>query len=202
MGTDPVIFVFRALAVLFALSAHEYAHAAVAQALGDRSQGSAGRLTLNPLAHLDPIGTLLLLFAGFGWAKPVQVNPYAFRSPKTGMIYVSLAGPACNILLAVLFALPFRLGVGGSLSYTVQQFLYLNFYINLVLAAFNLIPIPPLDGSKVLAGVLPGRQAYEFARLEAYGPLLLMLLIVTHVTDYLMNPIMRALQWLVLGGGM
>jgi Zn-dependent protease len=181
-------------AIIIALSFHEYAHARMADYLGDPTPAYQGRLTLNPFAHLDPIGFLLLLVARFGWAKPVQVNPLHFRGDRRrGMMLVALAGPAMNIFLAFITALilDFWIPEGLPASYTqlagvelLQPVLAYNVY----LAVFNLIPIPPLDGSKVLAGIVPAGYADYIYRLEAYGPFLLMLLIFTGTT------------WRVIGG--
>lgn len=161
--------------VIVALTFHEYAHAAVAYYCGDDTAKRMGRLTLNPLAHLDPIGTMLLLFAGFGWAKPVPVNPMNLTNPKRDMVWVSLAGPASNMILAFIIAIIFQ-----SLHHlkinilTLNTMLFLAFQINLVLAAFNLIPIPPLDGSKIAMGLLPYDKAVKFQEFTRHGPMILM----------------------------
>lgn len=180
-------------AVLVGLTFHEYAHARVADALGDGTPYYQGRLTLNPLPHIDWLGFLLLVLVHFGWAKPVQVNPLNFKrvNARTGMMLVSLAGPAMNILLALaglvmLKYLP-SLSQGGNL-YIVSRLLEPLVWINVILASFNLIPIPPLDGSKILAGILPGRQADFIYSLEPYGTLILMLLIVTGVMGKVLDP--------------
>lgn len=160
-------------AILIAITIHEYAHGYIAYRLGDNTAFFAGRLTLNPLKHIDPIGTLMLLFAGFGWAKPVPVNPYNLMNPKRDMVLVSLAGPASNLILAVFFTLVFRLlpvgvfqvGFGDSLF----TMLYLTIQFNVVLAWFNLIPLPPLDGFKILAGLLPHRLSAKLMAYEQIG---------------------------------
>lgn len=180
-------------AILIALTFHEYAHALVADRLGDDTPYYQGRLTLNPLPHIDWLGFLLLVVVHFGWAKPVQVNPLNFKrvTMRTGMMLVSLAGPLMNILLAVagllsVKYLPYVLA--GENLYTANRLLEPLIWINVILAAFNLIPIPPLDGSKILAGLLPGRQADFIYRIEPYGSLILMLLIVTGVIGTVLNP--------------
>jgi len=195
--TDFIIFI---PAILIALSFHEYAHGLVAYRLGDPTPKYQGRLTLNPLAHLDPIGTLLLLFAHFGWAKPVQVNPYYFEGDKKrGMMIVALAGPFANVLLAYLGALLLSLMLKEILPFHRLAIIFLQdlVQINLVLAAFNLIPVPPLDGSKILAGLVPGETANFIYRLEQYGPILLMFLIITGTTQIIFRPIVNTLAQII-----
>ena len=175
--------------ILLALSLHEYAHAYAAYRLGDNTAKEEGRLTANPLKHLDPLGTLLLFIAGFGWAKPVPVNPWQFDNPKKGMMYVSLAGPGTNLLLAFLGAILFGLfNPSGDIVFMLNYFVY----INVLLAVFNMLPIPPLDGSKILAGILPGRQPWLY-QLERYGTPILFLLIflgvLSPVLRFFINPI-------------
>lgn len=185
-------------AALMAISIHEFAHGAVADYLGDPTPRLSGRLTLNPLAHLDPIGALMLVLFRFGWAKPVMINPRYFRDSRRGMMYVAVAGPLANISLAYFFAI-----TGGFFARLLQptaarlliSFFEINIALNLWLAAFNLIPIPPLDGSKILMGLLPGRQAYALAQLETYGPLLLIFLIMSGLARQLLLPIVRVLTW-------
>jgi Zn-dependent protease len=176
-------------AILLGLSVHEYAHARAARAQGDFTAEELGRLTLNPLAHIDPFGTiivpLLLLISsggrvGFGWAKPVPINPFNFRSPRRGIIIVSLAGPASNIALAIVAAIILRLagfaltgGLGSSLFFILETIILLNLY----LAFFNLIPIPPLDGSGVLSAILPPEYARKYERMGRYGIFILIGLI-------------------------
>lgn len=205
-----VRILFRAFAFLLALSAHELSHGVASHRLGDPTPGWAKRLTLNPLAHLDPVGTAVFLLTsatapvtGFaiGWAKPVPVDPRYYRNPRRGLTLVGLAGPAANLLLAFAFALPFRLrlvpetSAGGWLA----TFLLVNMVTNVGLAVFNLLPVPPLDGSKVLAGLLPLRQARWLRQLETYGPFLLILLLLTGVANLFLQPLYGFLFWLVLG---
>ncbi|MEA1986998.1 MAG: site-2 protease family protein, partial [Candidatus Marinimicrobia bacterium] len=148
-----------AVPILFALTIHELSHGMVAYYFGDPTAKNAGRLTLNPLAHLDPIGTLMIFIVHFGWAKPVPVNPAYLRNPKKDMIWISLAGPASNMVLAFITGLLIRVvGLNITDNFTldfIKMMLYYSLTINLALAVFNLIPIPPLDGSKILAGLLP-----------------------------------------------
>jgi Zn-dependent protease len=166
----------RIVAILIAITFHEYAHGWMADRLGDPTPRLRGRLSLNPLVHLDPLGTLLLLLVGFGWAKPVEVNPRNFADWRRGMMIVAVAGPLANITLAFLIGLLFRLQLvdhGTHLGVVAD----LAIYFNAVLALFNLIPVPPLDGSRILSGLLPPAQALAYQRLAPYGPLLLLLLI-------------------------
>lgn len=165
-------------AIILGLTFHEFAHGWVADRLGDRTARDLGRLTVNPVAHVDPVGLVLLFLAGFGWAKPVPVNPYNFRGDiRRGMLLVSLAGPATNMLLALASAVVLGAFAGLRLPYFREIMLYM-IQINVVLAVFNLIPIPPLDGSKILAGLLPGRQNWLY-QLETYGAIILIILVFT-----------------------
>jgi Zn-dependent protease len=184
----------RVVVLLISFTIHEFAHAYTAVQLGDDTPRQMGRLTLNPLAHLDPIGSLLLIIAGFGWAKPVPVNPYNLRNgPKMGMVVVAAAGPFSNFVMAALAAIPFRLGIvpdlggGSSIVPSLQGFLVSFIYINLVLMLFNLIPIPPLDGSKILRGFAPHDWDNVLSQLERFGPILLLLVV------YAGGPIMGVL---------
>ena len=193
-------------AVLIAITIHEYSHGRIAYQLGDPTAAEAGRLTLNPLAHLDPIGTLMLLLFRFGWAKPVPVNFNRLNHPKRDMIYVSIAGPISNILTAIIFALVLRLShyfiwqinmaENASLfniTITLLKgwllFLQTGVIINIALAIFNLIPVPPLDGSKILIGILPYPLSYKFAKLESYGPIILLLLILSGIIGKVLFPL-------------
>lgn len=174
-------------AIILALTFHEFAHALAAYRFGDPTAKDAGRLTLNPLRHLDPIGTLMLIIAGFGWAKPVPINPYYFQGRRNRkIIAVSVAGPLMNLLeailgaavLALLVHLAYRQGgmtLSGVGNYAVNFLIYFV-QINVVLAVFNLIPIPPLDGSKILAGLLPPDKMNLLFALERNGFLILLLL--------------------------
>lgn len=177
--------------IILALSFHEFAHARVSDWLGDRTPRLAGRLTLEPWAHLDLIGTLMLIFFGFGWAKPVPIDPYNYENPRWGLLFVSLAGPLMNLVLGLLLAFPLVLGWGwfgpgtGSILYRLLQS---AFFINVALAVFNLLPLPPLDGSKVLSAILPEGQQVIFEQLEAYGPIILMFLLVTNIIGRIIGP--------------
>lgn len=166
--------------ILLALTVHEFAHGWVAYRLGDPTARDQGRLTLNPLAHLDLIGTIMLFIVHFGWARPVPVNPSYFQNPLRGMVWVALAGPASNVVLALLLGLTLQslmgMGLVGSFSFTYMLLTYAVF-INLMLAFFNLIPIPPLDGSKIVGGLLPLRFQDAWARFEQFGFIILIGLI-------------------------
>ncbi len=195
--------------ILFAITVHEVAHGFVAWRLGDPTAKNSGRLSLNPIKHLDPIGTLVFFLTQMiGWAKPVPVNPMYFRRPKIDMIWVSLAGPLSNILLAVLSALLMRALIGPistqsiSMGYFTKPLLYMAFIsiqVNIGLAIFNLIPIPPLDGSKVLAGILPERFLPQYLQLERYGFIILVLLIFTGVTDRIIVPLINFANRMLIG---
>lgn len=175
----------RLLTLVVALTVHEFAHAWMAQRLGDETPRLSGRLTLNPLAHLDPIGSLMLILAGFGWARPVPVNGYALqRRTPAGVMLVSAAGPFSNLLLAIVAALPLRAGLLKLSSLQTPlgvwgvRFLQEFIFINLMLLFFNLIPLAPLDGEKIAEYLLPPRGQDVLYRLRPYGPVLLLALIV------------------------
>ncbi|RJP82175.1 MAG: site-2 protease family protein [Candidatus Zixiibacteriota bacterium] len=180
---DITSFILLAPPILLALTIHEFAHGWVADKLGDPTARMAGRLTMNPLAHLDPIGTLALFLVHIGWAKPVPINPYNFRNGRTGEIMVSLAGVTANMILALFFGLVIRaLDTGGplamvSLPDAVVLMIVYGVVINLILAVFNLIPIPPLDGSRVLGGLLPPDLEREYRKLDRFGPVLILVLV-------------------------
>lgn len=175
-----------------AFPVHELAHAAAARYLGDDTAEQLGRITLNPLAHLDPWGTLLFALTGFGWAKPVPVNHYRLRGdPRWSFALVALAGPASNLLLAVLFAALFRsfsaIAEPGFISGVAQIALFVAVQLNIFLALFNLIPVPPLDGSRLLAALLPARGQIWMDQLERYGFLILFALAATGLLGRLIS---------------
>ena len=201
LGEAPLAFAILMAAFVFSLMVglifHEFCHAYVADRLGDRTARYLGRLTLNPKAHYDPIGTSLIFLVGFGWAKPVPVNPANTRNPKQSMAVIALAGPASNLVMAGLAGIPIKLDlvpfyhpfVGASNASAWAQvwtdspqdlaglFLGTVLFLNVLLGVFNMLPIPPLDGSKVLAGLLPDDLARQYARLEPWGFGILMLLV-------------------------
>jgi Zn-dependent protease len=185
------------LPVIFAITGHEVAHGWVAKKLGDNTASDQGRLTLNPLKHIDILGTLiipgllLLTFTGFvfGWAKPVPVDPRAFKKPRQAMAIVAVAGPLSNLLMAAAWALLARIGVMLEIEYISFPLIYsgvAGISINLVLALINLLPIPPLDGSRILSGLLPDYWAWQYNRLERFGFIFLLILLATDVLQYLL----------------
>lgn len=177
-------------AIVLGLTFHEYAHGLAAYKLGDNTARSQGRLTINPAAHVDPVGLILLFLAGFGWAKPVPINPLNFKGDmRRGVLLVSLAGPATNLLLAIAAAIIWGALAGLKLPYFNDIMMYM-IQINVVLAIFNLIPVPPLDGSKILAGILPGRQEWLY-KMEAYGMIILIVLIFTGAISFIFNIFVR-----------
>ncbi|MCL4462648.1 MAG: site-2 protease family protein [Firmicutes bacterium] len=184
-----VEMLYRIPALILAITLHEAAHAFMAYRLGDSTAKDQGRLSLNPLKHLDPLGTLALLIFRFGWAKPVPVNPMYFRGDRRrGMFLVGLAGPATNFILA--FVSMFLLSTSplfrdGHLGGIIVQL----YWYNVLLGIFNLLPLPPLDGSKVFAYFLPRQTAYKLSQLDQYGPLILILLIFTGALSTILGPL-------------
>lgn len=179
--------IFAIPGLLLAMTVHEYAHARVAVAMGDFTPRMTGRLTLNPVAHIDPIGLLMLFFAQFGWAKPVMINARNFKDWRKGELYVSLAGPAANLVTAFIAML--LLAAVGEQARWIYNVLYLIVLYNINFAVFNMIPLPPLDGSKVLMSFLPGEWAYKLAGIERYSFLILIVLVFTNVLGMIIFPI-------------
>jgi Zn-dependent protease len=214
----PSMLISYLFVLLTAFSVHEFAHAWTANYFGDDTPRQNGRLTLNPLKHLDPLGSILLLFAGFGWAKPVPVNPYALqrRSPAA-LMWVSLAGPMSNLLMAIIAAIPFRLGLvttmdaqlsmltkGQHFLPTISQLLYVFISTNLLLMLFNLIPLAPLDGEKIAAYLLPPSWSRGLDAIRPYGPIILIAifslsLININVFGYIIIPPLNFLTGLLMG---
>ncbi|MCK9604927.1 MAG: site-2 protease family protein [Methylomonas sp.] len=186
------------LPVIFAITVHEVAHGWMAKQYGDKTADQQGRLTLNPLKHIDPVGTiivpglLLITFTGFifGWAKPVPVDARNFKNPKKAMMIVALAGPLSNLLMAIAWALLIRIGVAIDMEFVSMPLIYsgvAGITINLVLALINMLPIPPLDGSRILSGLLPDYWAWRYNKLERWGFLILLVLLATNMLSMILG---------------
>ena len=197
--TDKLIVIIPAL---LCITFHELCHGLVAYRLGDNTAKDAGRLTLNPIKHLDIIGLLMMVVAGFGWAKPVPVNMNNFKNPKWGMAVTALAGPVSNIFLSIVFLFIFGLLYvsllnSGGAGEIVLQMVYATAKLSCALAVFNLIPIPPLDGSKILFSLLPEKQYYSLMRYERYGMIILLAIIITGtLTSFLTTAVDAVFSWL------
>ncbi|MBE3589692.1 MAG: site-2 protease family protein [Firmicutes bacterium] len=204
MMTDLTVLIYGVPGLLFALSFHEYAHAWMATRLGDPTPRAAGRLTLNPFAHVDWLGLIMLWVARFGWARPVPVDPRYFARPRSGMLWTALAGPAANAIAAVASAwLLVRadrlLGDAAGAADAVRIILYLSLVYNVSLAIFNLIPVPPLDGSRILGSLLPPRAAWRYQQIEPYGWLVLLLLVASGYVGNIIAPLINAITRALLG---
>jgi Zn-dependent protease len=211
---DPAYLIPLVIILLVAFPVHEFAHAWTADRYGDMTPRNNGRVTLNPLKHLDILGSILLLTSGFGWAKPVPVNPYALgRSSPSAFMFVALAGPMSNLCMALLASLPFQLNLvappytaeaAGQLSGWISFFLAVFIQINLLLMLFNLIPLAPLDGEKVLYHFLPRRWAGVMDTIRPYGPLILMAVLMLgyfsgiNIINSLIGPPLNALYGLLV----
>jgi Zn-dependent protease len=199
LGGDVAGFLFRAVAVLAAIIVHEYAHGWMADAQGDPTPRASGRLTLNPLAHLDPIGTLMLLFFRFGWAKPVPVNPAYFRDRRNGMIRVAVAGPAANLITALL-AMSLAKAGGRFLGTLGSELLSWVMLYNVWFALFNLLPVPPLDGSRIVRPYLRGQAARLYWQYEQHGWVVMVLAVATGVVSAILGPVaslvIRLMDWM------
>lgn len=189
--SDLTSMVLTALAVYFVIVSHEIAHAVVANWNGDSTAKDAGRITLNPLSHIDPLGLVSLLLFKFGWAKPVPINPYRFRNQRLGVLSTSLAGVTVNLLTAVLAA--FFLLFFPKAPDWVQTFLYLLYVYGVYFCVFNLLPIPPMDGSKALASLLPAPLANRYLDLEKYSRFLLPILVFSGMTGRFVRPLAEGL---------
>jgi len=196
-----IVLLSTIVILIFSIIIHEISHGLMAERHGDSTARMMGRITLNPIPHIDPIGTLLLpgimilmsLFGSsfpiFGWAKPVPINPRNLNNPKRDMMWVGVAGPAANLGIAIFFTIVFRLLVRGvSLGAVI---LFYGVAINLILAFFNLIPIPPLDGSRILSGLLPERYSYRLSQIEPFGFIILIILLVGGLFNFIFYFILR-----------
>jgi Zn-dependent protease len=190
---DPGQFLLVAIPLLYSIIIHELAHGWVADKMGDSTARWLGRLSLNPLKHLDPIGTIMLFIFGFGWAKPVPVNFNQLRDFRKGLILVSAAGITANIILAFIALFLLQLLSSSSMKFLYKPLFYLA-QINIMLAAFNLIPIPPLDGSKILMGFTSRRFQYSLERLEPYG----FFIIIGLLWLGALNPLIALFQWIIV----
>lgn len=208
MGLSLETIVLWAVPVIFAITLHEAAHGYVARRFGDRTAELLGRITLNPLRHIDPIGTVLVpamlyLTAGpqfvFGWAKPVPVNFGNLRHPKRDMLWVAAAGPLANFFMAFLWTLALRLAFGeaGGMSQALALMARIGISVNLVLMALNLLPIPPLDGGRIAVSLLPGRVSAWYARMEPFGLLVIVVLMFTPMLGILIRPVRDFGAWLL-----
>jgi Zn-dependent protease len=196
-----------AIPVLFAITLHEAAHGYVARHFGDMTAYQQGRISLNPLRHIDPVGTILLPIATlmlggilFGWAKPVPVNFAALRRPKQDMLWVAIAGPASNLVMAFGWALLYKLTwlfPGNYFAEPLMGMAEWGIKINIILMVLNLLPLPPLDGGRVAVSMLPHRQAYQLAKIEPYGMFILIFLAITPVLGWILMPMVRLMYQLI-----
>ncbi len=187
-----------AIPILFAITVHEAAHGYVARYFGDMTAHQEGRISLNPLRHIDPVGTILfpllsLSLGGilFGWAKPVPVNFSALRNPKKDMLWVAIAGPASNLIMAFGWALTYKMGLLFPESYFAEPLLKMasiGMSINIILMVLNLLPLPPLDGGRVAVSLLPYRHAFQLSKIEPYGMFILIFLAITPVLSFILTP--------------
>ena len=224
---DPRLFVVAffavlttsGIALLLAITIHEFSHAFVAYKLGDMTAKKLGRLSLNPMKHLDPVGSIMLALVGFGWGKPVPFNPFNLKNGyRNGTTMVAMAGPISNFITAAVFALPIRFGfMSWDSPYTlkvlysftpynlIEDVLQLIILYNIILGVFNLIPVFPLDGSKIALGVLPDKMASKFIKLESYGPIILLgIIMLDWFSDYnllwiIISPFVTFIGFIVLG---
>ena len=193
LSTDPTLFFILVVCLVFSLTFHEYAHGIVAYYYGDDTAYNYGRLTLNPLAHLDPIGTFMILFIGIGYAKPVPVNPNNLENPRRDIIKVAAAGPLSNLLLTFISIIIFNLIVSPSTSSNVIEMLKTMIYINTALAVFNLIPVYPLDGGQIFGNII-GKYNPNFAnQLLQYGPKILLFVILFGIITG------KSILWMFIG---
>ncbi len=213
METIILKIVIYAVPILFGLTVHEYAHGMMADRLGDSTPRSMGRLTLNPFAHLDLIGTLVFFVTqAFGWARPISINPDNLKSPRRDLMWIALAGPLANLMLAMFCALLYHLSNsltggsgslgsgGGWLIVPFQEMVVAGVVVNLSLGLINLIPIPPLDGGRILVGLLPQRPAGYLEKIDSYGAILLIILVLSDSLSFFLFPLLSAITGLLLYG--
>lgn len=207
--SNPLIFVLSVISLLLAISIHEFSHAYVADILGDPTPRLQGRLKLNAFVHIDPTGILFLLFFGFGWGKPVEFDPYNLKNPRKDAALISIAGPTSNFILAILLSILLKLSIFLQLNILTIIGYYLfvpMIQLNLILGVFNLLPIHPLDGFKIVGGILPEEKAHEWYSLQKYGWIFLILLIVpfgsSSMLDGLIRPIINFLSTLLIPGNL
>ncbi len=185
------------ITLIIAFTVHEFAHAYVAYRFGDLTAKKQGRLTLNPIQHLDPIGTILLFIAGFGWARPVPVNRFFFKNPRLAGVLVSVAGPISNLLMACLgFIIWYGLvgtGLAEGMPEYVPNFFDTFIYLNMLLFVFNLLPFPPLDGYRIIEDLVPGHIRPKMTQFEQYGSLIFLILVITPLDQYTIHPILNKL---------
>jgi Zn-dependent protease len=195
---------YVALTLMIAFTVHEFAHAFVAYKFGDPTAQKQGRLTLNPIHHLDPLGTILIFIAGFGWARPVPVNRFHFKNPRLAGISVSLAGPLSNLLMAGLgLGIWYGLAAAGAaagLPDFVPEFLDLFIYLNLMLFVFNLLPFPPLDGYRIIEDLSPAGIRPKLTQFEAYGSIIFLILVITPLDQYTIQPIFSTVLPVLING--
>ncbi len=197
LRVDPVAFILLAISLILAISLHEFAHAYTADLQGDRLPRAMGRVSLNPARHLDPLGTILIFLVGFGWGRPVEFRPQSFASKRFGSAIVALAGPLMNLILAIVAALMFTPIFNATGCGTLTTFLLTFIGINVILAVFNLMPLPPLDGSRLLTVFLPPDKQHIIYFLDRYG-LLILLGLVFFGGFTILNPVFQFIFSLIL----
>ncbi len=209
---NPIVFVFYIVNLIVAVTIHEFAHAWAADKLGDPTPRLQGRLTLNPLSHLDPVGSILILLAGIGWGKPVVFDPYNLRNPRKDAAIISFAGPCTNFILAMVLSILLKLFTQFHIlnestigSGSIYLFIFSAVLLNVTLGLFNLIPIHPLDGFKIVGGLLSRERAQEWYQLERYGLIFLLALFIPlgngSMLDIILHPLTSFVLSLLLPGG-
>lgn len=200
--TNPIIFIIYVIALLISISVHEFSHAWMADHLGDPTPRLQGRLKLNPVSHIDPMGLMFLFFIGFGWGKPVPFDPYNLKNPRKDAALISIAGPGSNFILAIVLAIVLKLFILFKLNvlYTIGSILIIPLIsLNIMLGIFNLLPINPLDGFKIVGGLLNDEQAREWYQLEKYGFIFLIMMIFPLGNTSMLDAVIRPLINFILG---